>query len=73
MMVETMNEGQDKYKVKSILEDLKINKINENTFYVFSENGLFNKKTGYAEWSWGAFKTFEDEKKEIKRLLKVAQ
>ena len=52
--------------------DLKIKKIDENTFYVFSENGLVHKKTGRAEWSWGSFKSIKDAKKEIKRLLKVA-
>ena len=54
-------------------KDLKIKKIDENTFYVFSENGLNHKKTGYAEWSWGAFKTIEEAKEKIKRLLQVAQ
>ena len=54
-------------------KDLKINKIDKNTFYVFSENGLSHKKTGFAEWSWGPFKTIEEAKKKIKKLLQIAQ
>ena len=60
-------------KIMNKTNDLKIKKIDENTFYVFSENGLVHKKTGRAEWSWGSFKTIDEAKKEIKRLLKVAQ
>ncbi len=60
-------------KIMNKTNDLKIKKIDENTFYVFSENGLVHKKTGRAEWSWGSFKTIAEAKKEIKRLLKVAQ
>ena len=54
-------------------KDLKIAKIDGNTFYIFSENGLINKRTGGAEWSWGVFKTIEEAKEKIKRLLQVAQ
>ena len=53
-------------------KDLKIAKIDGNTFYIFSENGLINKRTGGAEWSWGVFKTIEEAKEKIKRLLQVA-
>ncbi len=50
-------------------ENLKIHKTDENTFYVFSEQGLNNKKTGFAEWSWGPFKTIDIAKKEINNIM----
>ena len=55
--------------MNKINKDLKINKIDENTYYVFSEQGLNNKKTGFAEWSWGPFKTIDIAKKEINNIM----
>ena len=54
---------------KKMEENLKIHKTDENTFYVFSEQGLNNKKTGFAEWSWGPFKTIDIAKKEINNIM----